>query len=153
MAEANTMPEKLVVEVEIRSRSIKRVDVKVNPTATIDPVKLIESVRQKVDTPNERSYAFVVALPGMAPGAVEIKSFDSNGRPLDKRLFHIEEKKDGTATLAITATAGVPWYLIGAFAHRQFAEVIGELWKSGALQVDLSKLTKPEKTDKADKAA
>lgn len=153
MSEQNQNPPKKTVEVEVRSRTIRRLDVAVNPSVTIDPSKMIGVLRSKIDSPNERSYAFAIGMPGPAPGSIDIQNFDSDGRSLDKRSYHVESKADGTASLAISASNGKRWHLLGVFADQSWAEVIGDLWKAGALNADLAKLAKPEKPDKTVKAA
>lgn len=146
---ADQAQEKGTLEIEVRTRNIRRVDAEIPAGAKIDPARIIAAVRERIDTATERAYAFKIGMPGLAPGSVEIQSYDNEGRSLDQRSFHVEVKPDGAASLTISANRGQKWHLVGVFTHQVWAEMFGDLWKAGAIQVDFAKLARPAAAEQA----
>lgn len=135
------MSEATTIEVDVHSRAIMKVNASVS--GQVEPAQIIRQIARKVEAEHHQTpYAFGIALPGPAPDSVDIRMFDREGRSLDHRSFHVAEKEDGTASLTISQNKGRDWHLVGIFTDRRWAEALGDLWKTGALTVDFSKLSK-----------
>lgn len=134
MSESNT------IEVDVHSRSVTKVNAAIR--GQVEPKQIIHDIARAVETPNQIPYAFCLASPGPAPGSIEMRSYDRDGRSLDDRSFHVTEKEDGSASLTVSQNRGRGWILVGIFTDRRWAEAIGDLWKTGAISIDFAKLAK-----------
>jgi hypothetical protein len=128
------------IEIEVHSR--KTATIAANVTGDLSPEKIILQLAAQVEKAGEVPYAFSMGVPGMAPGSIDIRQFDRHGRSLDKRSFHVAVKSDDSASLTISQDNGRTWVLVGIFVDKRWAEAFGDLWKTGALNVDFAKLQK-----------
>ncbi len=130
------MSDEQTVMVEVHSRVTRQIQAVV--TGDANPARIIKSISDHLK--NELPYAFSIAMPGPAPDSIENRRFDRAGKSLDGRSFHVSQKETGEASLTLSENHGKTWILVGVFTGREWAESIGTLWKSGALNVDFTKI-------------